>query len=144
MAATIDFVLSKRRFNVVEQTIFRLVLEGVYDVEEQKQLLCIYSDEVIANAIKKLVNFQILNANIEMRLLNVSEPLLALMESCAAQSQDLQLPAGVSFQTGDAIHISDEATKRQMLTFLLPAVDIGFLAKSIDFIVFERGSEDEE
>ena len=59
MTVRIDFSLSGR-FSVVEQTIFQLVLCGVKDVNTITILLCVYSDDVLANAIKKLVNYQIL------------------------------------------------------------------------------------
>ena len=55
MTVQIDFALN-RRFGVVEQTIFRLVLNGLTNIQQISNLLWIFSDEVIANAIRKLVN----------------------------------------------------------------------------------------
>jgi hypothetical protein len=143
MKMNIDFSLSGR-FDVVEQTIFRLIIGGVKDVKTIGALLSIYSDEVIANAIRKLVNYQILSANIEARTLSVSEVLLALMEKCIQQSGQLEL----SIETGipsdqNKVFITDEVCKRQILNALLPEINTGFLAKSLDFVIYEEGGQNE-
>ena len=143
MKINIDFSLSGR-FDVVEQTIFRLVIGGVKDVRTIVALLSIYSDEVIANAIRKLVNYQILSANIEARTLSVSEVLLALMEKCIQQSGQLEL----SIETGipsdqNKVFITDEVCKRQILNALLPEIKTGFLAKSLAFVIDEEGGQNE-
>ena len=143
MKINIDFSLSGR-FDVVEQTIFRLVIGGVKDVRTIVALLSIYSDEVIANAIRKLVNYQILSANIEARTSSVSEVLLALMEKCIQQSGQLEL----SIETGipsdqNKVFITDEVCKRQILNALLPEINTGFLAKSLDFVIYEEGGQNE-
>lgn len=144
MNVKIDFTLSAR-FSIVEKTIFRLVIGGVRDIKTITSLLCVYSDDVIANAIKKLVNYQILRANFEARLLFISEPLLAMIESCMTQSQDLELPEGMEMSPLENIaYITDENTKRQILSALLPGVNIGFLVKSVDFVINERGVKDEQ
>ena len=143
MNVRIDFSLTGR-FNVVEHTIFRLVLSGVKDVRTIKVLLPVYSDEVIANAIKRLVNFQILKANLETRILSISDPVLAVIEECLEQSQHLELPEETEYVVKDGrAFITDEIIKRQILNALLPGVNVGFLAKSIDFIVCERGVQDD-
>lgn len=144
MKAQIDFSLSGR-FNIVEHTIFRLVLGGVKDVRIIKALLPIYSDEVLANAIKRLVNFQILRANLKTRILSVSESILAIIEKCLELSQYLELPEETKFVDKDGrMIITDEITKRRILNTLLPGVNIGFLLKSIDFAVCERGLQDDK
>lgn len=143
MKISIDFSLSGR-FDVVEQTIFRLVIGGVKDVRTIAALLSIYSDDVIANAIRKLVNFQILTANVEARTLCVSEPLLAIMEKCMQQSTSLEisLDSDELVKKGE-IFITDEAYKRQILNAILPEIDTGFLSKSLDFVIYTRGGQDE-
>lgn len=143
MKINLDFSLSER-FDVVEQTIFRLVIGGVRDVRTIVALLSIYSDEVIANAIRNLVNYQILSANIEARTLCVSEVLLAVMEKCIQQSGQLEL----SFETDipidqNKLYITDEACKRQILNAILPDINTGFLAKSLNFVIYEEGGQNE-
>lgn len=143
MNVRLDFGLSGR-FNIVEQTIFRLVLGGVKDVRTIKSLIPVCSDVVIANAIKRLVNYQILRANLETRILSISEPLLAMIEECLEQSQYLELPKGTEIIMRDGrAFITDETTKRQILNALLPGVNVGFLTKSIDFAICTRGLEDD-
>lgn len=143
MVSSIDFSLSGR-FSVVEQTIFRLVIGGVSDVKTVAYLLCLYSDDVIANAIKKLVNYQIVKVDFQAHTLSISEPILAIMDRCLDQSQTLAFPAVLEqlFNEGIAI-ITEEETKRQILNILLPNVRIGFLAKSLDFILYERSEYNE-
>ncbi len=61
MKVKIDFQLN-RRFGVVERIIFRLVLNGFSNAREIELALPIFSDAVIANAIRHLVNEQIIAA----------------------------------------------------------------------------------
>ena len=144
MAIKVDFSLSGR-FSVVEQTIFRLVFSGVKDVKTITVLLSVYSNDVIANAIKKLVNYQILRANLEARTLAISDSVLALIEGCLEKSQNLELPKASKLTVNDGgTTITDDETKRQILNAILPGVNTGFLVKSLDFVVCERGVKDEQ
>lgn len=144
MTARIDFLLSGR-FSVVEQTIFRLVLGGVKDVNTIATLLCVYSDDVLANAIKKLVNYQILRASLKSRTLSISESVLAVIEKCLEQTLYLEDSADTQLKAYDnKLYITDEDTKQQILNSLLPGINIGFLIKSIDFVIYVRGVEDEQ
>jgi len=144
MTARIDFLLSGR-FSVVEQTIFRLVLGGVKDVKTIAILLCVYSDDVLANAIKKLVNYQILRASLKSRTLSISESVLAVIEKCLEQTLYLEDSADTQLKAYDnKLYITDEDTKQQILNSLLPGINIGFLIKSIDFVIYVRGVEDEQ
>ena len=63
MKAKIDFQLN-RQFGVVERIIFRLVLNGFTNAREIKLSLPLFSDAVIANAVRHLVNEQIISADI--------------------------------------------------------------------------------
>ena len=141
MKARIDFSLSNR-FGAVEQCVFRLVLAGVCDVQTIRILMSLYSDEVLANAIKKLVNYQMLCANVEARTIGLSDPILALMESCLQYSGTLILPDGLA-DDSEKIYISDVETKQQILKALLPGIKTGFLVKSMDFVLYHRGDQDE-
>ena len=80
MTVQIDFALN-RRFGVVEQTIFRLVLNGLTNAQQIGDLLWIFSDEVIANAIRKLVNRQVICADLDARTLSLSEAVLAMINT---------------------------------------------------------------
>ncbi|MBQ6343426.1 MAG: hypothetical protein IJI41_09905 [Anaerolineaceae bacterium] len=144
MNVSLDFSLSAQ-YSVVEQTIFRLVMEKVRDVKTITDLLCVYSNDVIANAIKKLVNDQILRANIETRTLSISDPVMAIIEECLKQSQNLDWPDDSNLILQDSmLIITDNNIKRQILHTLLPEVNLGFLVDSIDFVVYQRGIDDEK
>ncbi len=60
----VDFSISNR-FRVVEQAVFRLACNGVLDIVLIKALLNIFSEQVIAIAIRNLVNAQLLQADLE-------------------------------------------------------------------------------
>ncbi len=143
MTAKLDFTLSNR-FGIVERTIFRLVVSGVNEIKTITELLSVYSDEVIANALKKLVNFQILHADLDNRTLSVSEPMLAIIDGCIEHSKSLELPDGLSWEKEQYEYITQEDIKREILGALLPGVNVGFLAKSLDFVVCDRGVQDEQ
>lgn len=136
MKARIDFSLSSR-FNVVEQMIFRLVLDSVTDVRTICALLPLYSDDVLANAIKKLVNNQILRADVEERSLSVSEIILNIIEGCLRYSEELMLPEKIAdSEEGNKIFITDYEIKRDILKAILPSANTGFLINSLDFVIY--------
>jgi len=64
MQVKIDFQLN-RRFGVTERIIFGLVMHGFSNAREIYLSLPVFSDAVIANAIKNLVNQQILSADMK-------------------------------------------------------------------------------
>ena len=147
MSVRIDFTLSNR-FSAVEQAIFRLVIDGVRDVNTITALLSVYSDEVIANAIKMLVNYQILRANIESRTLALSDTIVALIDQSLEQSKTLTIE---DFELIGSLSTADDRLeekekyqiKHQLLSTLLPGVNIGFLVKSLEFTIYQRGDQDE-
>ena len=143
MTAQIDFPLS-RRFGVVEQTIFRLVLNGLTNVQQMNNLLWIFSDEVIANAIRKLVNQQVLCADLDARTLSLSEAVLSIIDTCLNNSYDIKIPDTlVNKATDGNLLITDTKAKEAILAQLLPGIKIGFLANSLDFNIYERGRNNE-
>ncbi len=143
MSIGIDFMLS-HRFGAVEQTIFRLVLNDVPGVRDITALLSIYTDDVIANAIKRLVNYQLLRADLEKRVLWISDPVQAVIESCLENSNIITLPPEViSFIPKEGLLIEDYDLKSKILSALLPGINLGFLVKSLDFIIYDKGDSDE-
>jgi hypothetical protein len=143
MTAQIDFALS-RRFGVVEQTIFRLVLNGLTNVQQMNNLLWIFSDEVIANAIRKLVNQQVLCADLDARTLSLSEAVISIIDICLNNSYDIKIPDTlVNKATDGNLLITDTKSKEAILAQLLPGIKIGFLANSLDFNIYERGRNNE-
>ena len=70
--------------------------------------------------------------------------MLAVIEECLKQSGKIELPEEtVSAMEHDTLSITDEDSKRQILSALLPGVNVGFLVKSLDFVICERGVQDE-
>ena len=91
------------------------------------------------------MNYQILRVSLESRTLSISEPVLAVIEKCLEQTLYLEDSAETQLKAYDnKLYITDEDTKQQILNALLPGINIGFLTKSIDFVVYERGVEDEQ
>lgn len=143
MKARIDFSLSSR-FDVVEQTIFRLVLDGVTDARIICALLPLYSDNVLANAIKKLVNYQILRADVGERSLSVSEIVLNIIEECLRCSEELMFPEELTDSVdGNKIFITDYEMKGEILKAILPKTSAGFLINSLDFVLYRAGDRHE-
>jgi hypothetical protein len=143
MTVQIDFALN-RRFGVVEQTIFRLVLNGLTNIQQISNLLWIFSDEVIANAIRKLVNQQVVCADLDARTLSLSEAVLSIIDTCLNNSYDIKIPDTlVNKATDGNLLITDTKVKEAILAQLLPNIKIGFLADSLDFNICERGRNNE-
>ena len=143
MTVQIDFALN-RRFGVVEQTIFRLVLNGLTNIQQISNLLWIFSDEVIANAIRKLVNHQVVCADLDARTLSLSEAVLSIIDTCLNNSYDIKIPDTlVNKATDGNLLITDTKAKEAILAQLLPSIKIGFLANSLDFNICERGRNNE-
>lgn len=150
MRIRIDFQLN-RQFGVVEKIIFRLVLNGFTDSKEIAKALPLFSDSVIANGIKHLVNRQILVADIEAGKLSLSEPLVAIIDMCLKNIYELDVPAELEeYIKGDGLIISGIADKeshslKQAVLFeLLPGIKLDMYVDSIDFVLCEvRGDQHE-
>ena len=148
MKVKIDFQLN-RQFGGVENIIFRLILNGFTDSREITKALPLFSDSVIANGIKHLVNRQILAADIEASKLYLSEPLVAIIDMCLENTYEIDVPAELeSYIKGDGLMISgisDEEShslKQAVLFELLPGIRLDMYVDSIDFVLYEeRGDQ---
>ena len=81
MKLKVDFQLN-RRFGFIEILIFSLVLNGFYSAREIELALPIFSDAVIANAVRHLVNEQIISADVETSTFSLSEAMVAVIAMC--------------------------------------------------------------
>jgi hypothetical protein len=143
MKVRIDFSLGQR-FGAVEQTIFRLVLGGFTNTRQISCLLGVFSDVVIANALRRLVNQQIIKADLETQTLAVSDAVMSIIEMCLNTLYDLDMPDSLVDKMPDGnLLITDIATKEAILAQLLPNIKLSFLAKALDFSLSERGELDE-
>ena len=150
MKVKIDFQLN-RQFGVVENIIFRLILNGFTDSREITKALPLFSDSVIANGIKHLVNRQILAADIEASKLYLSEPLVAIIDMCLENTYEIDVPAELeSYIKGDGLMISgisDEESyslKQAVLFELLPGIRLDMYVDSIDFVLCEERGDQHE
>lgn len=161
MKIRIDFTLNSQ-FGIVEKIIFRLVLNGFREVKEIVKALPLFSDSVIANGIRNLVNHQVLTANIETSKLSLSEPLIAIIDKCVENAYEINVPVELeNYIKGSGLLISgitsslidDERqslkdaiqfVKKVMLFELLPGVNLDMYINIIDFILYEERGDQHE
>ncbi len=150
----VDILLS-RSFEVVERTIFRLVLNGRTDIREIRELLRLFSRPVIANGIRNLVNRQVLSVDVASGTLRISEPLVALL--CAVKEPltvELQsvlaevlhndgflIVGAVSRKDGDLYQESRDL-KLTLLQRLLPGINLDLYVDAFDFALFENEGDE--
>lgn len=143
MKVKVDFSLS-RQFGVVERIIFRFVINGYGNVNEYSKSLPLFSDSVIANAIKHLVNQQVLAISAETGVLSLSEPIKALIIACHDNEYDINIPDNlVSVIEEEGVILTDEdrnliASKELILRDMLPNVKLEFLISSLDFRIYKK------
>ena len=148
----VDFSISNS-FHIVEQAVFRLACNGVLDIDLIKALLNIFSEQVIAIAIRNLVNAQILQADLENRYLMIPDTLKDLMDACGKGTITRSIPSGMpEYTTGGSLflpcNIADESrevkearinVKRAILGELLPGVNVADYSKVLDLYLTEVG-----
>lgn len=144
MKVNIDFQLS-RRFGVVERLIFRLVLNGFCNAREIKLSLPIFSDAVIANAVRNLVNEAIISSDIETGALFLSEAIVAVIAMCREQSFEINLPEPLKtmimhkgFEIIDNSNRQAIELKYALIQELLPNINLDSYRYSIDFIILPQ------
>ena len=141
MKVKIDFKLN-RRFGVVERLIFRLVLNGFTNAREIRLSLPIFSDAVIANAIRSLVNEQILSADVESGALSLSDAMVAIIAMCNESNSEMNIPtAFIELAEQSGILIDDNRIpetimlKDAIVRELLPNIKLDTFRYSLDFII---------
>ena len=141
MKVKIDFKLN-RRFGVVERLIFRLVLNGFTNAREIRLSLPIFSDAVIANAIRSLVNEQILSADVESGSLSLSDAMVAIIAMCNESNSEMNIPtAFIELAEQSGILIDDNRIpetimlKDAIVRELLPNIKLDTFRYSLDFII---------
>lgn len=138
-----DFVLS-HRFGVLEKLIYRMVINGVSSVKIITALLPIFSEEVIAFSIRKLVNAQLLSADIGTKTVSLSEVSLLLIDACAEKKVDVDVSDEFIeiLSEANSVVIDDPQVTAVILKNLLPDVRTSFLSGTLDFVVL-RGESNE-
>ena len=150
MKVRIDFQLN-RRFGVVERLVFRLVLNGFNNAREIRLSLPIFSDAVIANAVRHLVTEQIISADVETGTLSLSEGLVAIIAMCQKQTFEIDCPLSLEeAMLAEGIEIFDNripeavALKDTIIQELLPNIKLDSYRYSLDFTILRRGGETDE
>ena len=134
MEVKFDFSLNHRFHGVVEHAVFRLVLRGIDSAQAISELLWVFSEEVKATAIQRLVNNQLLRADLITNRLSLSDGVLAVIEACHHCSYSLELPdILVSRLTNEELWIEDRQMISIILRCILPGISIDYLAKSLFF-----------
>ena len=143
MECHIDFSLNSR-FGVVEQIIFRLVCNGISDVMELRLLLGVFSDAVVANAIRTLVNRQVLMADMAKRALLLSEPVEALVQTCHKNSFEIMLSEEVSESMEEGkLRVKEPLWSKRILEKLLPNVSLDDLDRELDVYICREAEHGE-
>ena len=152
MKVKVDFCLN-RRFGAVERLIFSLVLNGYSNAREIRLSLPIFSDAVIANAIRHLVNEQIISTDIETGTLSISEAVIAIISTCQERSFEIAIPSVFKdIMSSKGIEICDNELpeaielKNEILQELLPNVKLDSYRYSLDFVITQQngGVDDEQ
>lgn len=142
MKVNIDFQLN-HKFGVVERIVFRMVLNGFCDARGIYSVMTLFSDSVVANAVKKLVNQQIITADVEHGRLTVSEPLIALIAMCLDNTYEIKVPEslvqeileeGLMVTGGEQKEVI--LAKEALLKELLPGIKIDTYLGLLDFIIY--------
>lgn len=144
MEVRFDFTLNPRRYGVLEQTIFKMVLRGIDSAQGISELLWIFSDDVKAAAIQKLVNSQVLRADLSSRKLYLSDGILSIIDACHDCVYTVELPKILlSKMVEGALLIDDRQMIVSILNHILPGISTDFLASALSFSIVEVNCQHE-
>lgn len=154
MEVKFDFSLNERRYGVVEQTIFKMVLRGIDSAEAISALLWIFSDDVKATAIQKLVNSQVLRADLTSGKLYLSDGIISIISACHNSTYTVELPESLLSQMTEGVLLVEsqqsieiqreiDQLKISILNHILPDISIAFLAPTLTFSITEVSPEHE-
>lgn len=107
----------------------------------------IFSDAVLANAVRHLINEQIITADVETGTLSLSEAIVAIIAMCQKQSLEIDIPSDLEDEmTQEGIGVFNNSIreavelKDAILQKLLPGVKLDAYRYSLDFIILpQRG-----
>ncbi|MHC1731941.1 MAG: hypothetical protein AB9888_07950 [Bacteroidales bacterium] len=131
-------ILLNFKFEALEQAIFYTVLLGYRDVSIIKQYLNIFDDDVIAVAIRNLVNKQLLTANFAELSLGISEPMKLLISKCSNNSFEIDLPEIIDIQIrtqGYSDQIYDKKIVYSILANLSEDADLTYYSNYLGVVV---------
>lgn len=136
MDVKFDFSLNERRYGVVAQAIFRLVLRGINSVPAISDLLWVFSGSVKATAIQQLVNHQILRADLQSHSLFLSDGIVSIIDACHNRTYTVDLPETMLSRIANSVlWTEDRQVNTGILRHMLPNIDMDFLAASLSFSI---------
>ncbi len=148
MRVGIDFKLS-RHLGVVEKSVFSMILCGYNRINDIVDVLRLFSPEVLATAIMNLVNLQLLCVNEARNELTLSALVSSLVERCLVEEFEAEFPVEICQKLEEGacpiIELSptlDRDVNREMISSLLPGINITPLAKSVTVYLVKRGDND--
>lgn len=144
MEVKFDFTLNPRRYGVVEQAIFKMVLRGIDSAQGISELLWIFSDDIKATAIQKLVNSQVLRADLVSNKLYLSDGITAIIGACHDNIYTVELPEILLSQmTAGTVLIENQHVTAAILNHILPGISVDPLASVLFFNITKvnRGHE---
>lgn len=138
MEVKFDFTLNPRRYGVVEQTIFKMVLRGIDSAQGISELLWIFSDDVKATAIQKLVNSQVLRADLASNKLYLSDGITSIISACHDDIYTVEMPEILlSKMTSGTLLVENQQVIAGILNHILPGISVDFLASVLFFSITE-------
>ena len=138
MEVKFDFKLNERRYGIVEQAIFKMVLRGIDSARAIAALLWIFSDKVKAAAVQKLVNNQVLRADLSSGKLYLSDGIVSVIGACHDCTYIVDLPEILLPQMIEGVLlIEDQQVSAGILKHILPGISIDFLVPTLSFYIKE-------
>ena len=144
MKVKFDFMLNSQRYGVVEQAIFKMVLRGIDSAQGISELLWLFSDDVKAVALQKLVNSQVLRADLSSNRLYLSDGILSIISICHDKTFEIELPdILLTRMSNGQLLIDNPQVTASILGHILPDVSIDFLRSVLFFSITEVGCSHE-
>ncbi len=111
--------------------LWKIELRDIDSAQAISELLWIFSDYVKATAIQKLVNHQVLRAELRSNRLFLSDGIISIIEACRDCTYAVELPE----MTDGELLVENRQVIMSILNHMLPGVSIDFLASELSFRV---------
>ena len=114
--------------------LWKIELRGIDSAQAISELLWIFSDYVKATAIQKLVNYQVLRAELRSNRLFLSDGIISIIEACRDCTYAVELPEILLPEMTDGeLLVENRQVIMSILNHMLPGVSIDFLASELSF-----------
>ena len=114
--------------------LWKIELRGIDSAQAISELLWIFSDYVKATAIQKLVNHQVLRAELRSNRLFLSDGIISIIEACRDCTYAVELPEILLPEMTDGeLLVENRQVIMSILNHMLPGVSIDFLSSELSF-----------